>query len=77
MKIAVISDIHDNAHNLVLALEEIYKEEVEQIYFLGDFVGAGISKLLINSSIPVYAIWGNNDGDKVMITKFSLEEGRI
>jgi hypothetical protein len=75
MKIAVISDIHDNAHNIVLALEEISKTDVEQIYFLGDFVGAGISKILINSSIPVYAIWGNNDGDRVVITKFSLEEG--
>jgi putative phosphoesterase len=75
MKIAVISDIHDNAHNIVLALEEISKTDVEQIYFLGDFVGAGISKILINSSIPVYAIWGNNDGDRVIITKFSLEEG--
>jgi hypothetical protein len=74
MKIAVISDIHDNAHNLVLALEEINQKEVKQIYFLGDFVGAGISKILINSSIPVYAIWGNNDGDRVVITKFSLEE---
>jgi len=75
MKIGVISDIHDNAHNIVQALEEISKKDVEQIYFLGDFVGAGISKILINSSIPVYAIWGNNDGDRHMITKFSLEEG--
>lgn len=75
MKIAIISDIHDNAHNIVLILEEIYKTDVEQIYFLGDFVGAGISRILLTSTIPIYAIWGNNDGDRSLITRFSLEEG--
>lgn len=75
MKIAVISDIHDNAHNLVLALEEIEKAKAEKILFLGDFVGAAIANLLVSSPIPVFAIWGNNDGDKSLITKFSLQEG--
>lgn len=75
MKIAIIADIHDNAHNLVLALDEIQKSEAKRIIFLGDFVGAAISKILAASVIPVFAIWGNNDGDRTMITKFSLEEG--
>jgi len=30
--------------------------------------------LLCASPIPVFAIWGNNDGDKTLITKFSLGE---
>ena len=76
MLIAIISDIHDNAHNLVLALDKIYAtKNIEKIIFLGDFVGAAISGMLCSSSIPVYAIWGNNDGDKSLITKFSLKEG--
>jgi len=76
MKVAVISDIHDNAHNLVLALDMIYKQkEIEKIIFLGDFAGAAIAGILCASSIPVFAIWGNNDGDKCLITKFSLKEG--
>jgi len=76
MKIAIISDIHDNAHNLVLALDKInnYKN-IEKIIFLGDFVGAAIAKLLCSSPIPVFAIWGNNDGDKCLITKFACEKG--
>ena len=72
MRVAIISDIHDNAHNLVQALELIEKSDVEKIVFLGDFVGAAIANLLVSSTIPVYAIWGNNDGDKALITKFSL-----
>jgi hypothetical protein len=74
MKIAIISDIHDNAHNLVQALELIYKSDAEKIIFLGDFVGAAIANLLVSSEIPVFAIWGNNDGDRALITKFSLGE---
>ncbi len=76
MKVAIISDVHDNAHNLVLALEKInsYKD-IEKIIFLGDFAGAAISGLLCSSPIPVFAIWGNNDGDKCLITKFSCKQG--
>lgn len=73
MKVAVISDIHDNDHNLVLTLEKISNQEkVEQILFLGDFVGAAIARILVSCPVPTFAIWGNNDGDKVSITKFSL-----
>ncbi len=76
MKLAIISDVHDNAHNLVLALDMITnRKDVEKILFLGDFAGAAIAGLLCSSPIPVFAIWGNNDGDKCLITKFSLKEG--
>lgn len=72
MKIAILSDVHDNAHNLFLALEQINSYgNIEQIYFLGDFCGAAIANLFCSSTIPVYAIWGNNDGDKFTITKFA------
>ena len=75
MKIAIISDIHENIHNLVLALEEIEKKKAEKILFLGDFINNGVAKVLAASKIPVFAVWGNNDGDKVAITKTSLKEG--
>lgn len=75
MKVAVISDIHDNFHNLVLTLEKISELNVKQILFLGDFINNGIAKILASSEIPVFAIWGNNDGDKVAIIKTSLSEG--
>jgi hypothetical protein len=74
MKIGIISDIHDNAHNCVLALDALQAEKVDQILFLGDYVGAGIAKLLQSSPIKVFAIWGNNDGDTTVITKFALAE---
>ncbi|MCB9809196.1 metallophosphoesterase [Candidatus Nomurabacteria bacterium] len=74
MKIAIISDIHENFHNLVLFLKQAKKYDAEKIIFLGDFINNGIAKTLASSDIPVIAIWGNNDGDKVAITKTSLSE---
>lgn len=73
MKIAVISDIHENFHNLTLFLNKLTDyREVEKILFLWDFINNWIAKLLASSDIPVFAIWWNNDGDKVAITKTSL-----
>ena len=72
MKIAVFSDIHENSHNLVVALEECKKLKVEKILFLWDFVSPLVAQILASSSIHVFAIWGNNDGDKVAIVKKSL-----
>jgi len=72
MKVAIISDIHDNSHNLVLFFKKIEKLNIEKVIFLGDFINNGIAKILAASRIPVFAIWGNNDGDKVAITKTSM-----
>lgn len=72
MKVAVISDIHDNFHNLVCFLEVISDREIQRIICLGDFINNGIARTLAHCGIPVIAIWGNNDGDKVTITRTSL-----
>lgn len=73
MKIAVISDIHDNFHNLICAVEEIEKREVEYVLCLGDLVANGIVKIFANLDLPVFMIWGNNVGDKVQVMNTSFE----
>ena len=74
MKIAVISDIHENFHNLILTLEEINKKSSDYIICLGDLMNTGVAKILAIQEIPVYMIWGNNDGEKVEIMKTSFRE---
>lgn len=74
MKIAIISDIHENFHNLILFLKQVKQYQVKNIIFLGDFMNDGIAQVLANSEIPVISIWGNNDGDKVAITKTAMSE---
>jgi len=75
MRIAIISDIHENFHNLIRSLEEMEKRGVQQIICLGDLMNAGIAKILVHHHIPTYMIWGNNDGEKVDIVKASYREG--
>jgi uncharacterized protein len=74
MKIAIISDIHENFHNLILFLKKVKDFDVQKIIFLGDFMNNGIAKTLASSDIPVISIWGNNDGDRVAITKTALSK---
>lgn len=74
MKIAIISDIHDNFHNLVLFFKQVKKYKVEKIIFLGDFSNNGIAKMLASFDVPVIAIWGNNDGEKTAITRTALSK---
>lgn len=73
MKIAIYSDIHDNIHNLDLALNKIKELEISKAICLGDFINPGIIKRIISFGIPTHFIWGNNDGEKVAITKLVLE----
>lgn len=75
MKVGVISDIHENFHNLILALQAMEKNGVKQIICLGDLINAGIAKVLAFQSTPVFMIWGNNDGEKVDIMKASARAG--
>ncbi len=74
MKIAVISDIHENLYNLVSFYKEIENENIEYILCLGDLINNWVAKILAFSWIPVKMVWWNNDGDKVAITKTSLSE---
>jgi len=71
MKIAVLSDVHENFHNLILALEKCEELKVKKILFLWDFMNNAIAKIFASSPIPVFAIRWNNDGDKVAITRTS------
>lgn len=72
MKVLVISDIHENFHNLLLALEKGKEYGVEQIICLGDLMNSGIAKVLSIQDVPSFMVWGNNDGEKVEITQTAL-----
>lgn len=68
MKIAVLSDIHENYHNLVLFCEKVKTMEIDQVIFLGDFCNKGMAKILASTKLPTFAIWGNNDAQKMEIS---------
>jgi len=72
---AVISDIHDNYHNLIAMLLQLRTIKPEKIFFLGDFMNAGIARTLAEFEIPTHGIWGNNDGDRSAIMRMALSPG--
>ena len=77
MKIAIISDIHENWHNLFLTLDKIEKLKCKQILCLGDMINTGIAITLNKQKIPVFGVWGNNDGDFTQILKKTVGNGSL
>jgi len=73
MKIAVMSDSHDHIWNLRKALVVIKAEGCEKIIHCGDFVAPFMFKELKQAGIAVLCVFGNNDGDKALLTRFAME----
>ena len=68
MKIALISDIHDNVWNLQKALVHPHLQSTEALLCCGDLCSPFIIKLLGQGySKPIHLVLGNNDGDVAAI----------
>jgi putative phosphoesterase len=74
MKIAIISDIHDQSDNLKWAVQKIKELKVDQVFALGDYSSPYIVERLGLVGVPVVAVWGNNDGDQVAMFKAVLSD---
>lgn len=78
MNIAVMSDSHDHIWNLRKALAIIQAENCDHIIHCGDFVAPFMFKELEKAGILAHCVFGNNDGDKSLLTRFALQsEGLI
>ena len=68
MKIAILSDIHDNIWSLQAALEAV--QDTELLICCGDLCSPFIIPILGEGfAHPIYLTLGNNDGDLFRITK--------
>ena len=72
MKIGVISDTHDHLDNIKKAVEIFKKSGIDVLIHAGDFCSPFVFREL-NKLQPecskAYAVFGNNDGDKVLLTQ--------
>ncbi|SMO52448.1 metallophosphoesterase family protein [Solitalea koreensis] len=76
MKIAILSDIHDNIWNLDVILKHI--QHTHTMLFCGDLcspfvlvkIGEGYNK-------PIHTVFGNNDGDRAHITRLSKNYSHV
>lgn len=75
MKVAIVSDIHDNLWNLDKALKIIQKEGLDTAIFCGDYCAPTSFKRATEKFKKAYCIWGNVDGEKFKIAKEVFENG--
>ncbi|POR01517.1 phosphodiesterase [Alkalispirochaeta sphaeroplastigenens] len=78
MKIAIMSDIHDNIWNLERALQQVQEQEAQALLFLGDFCAPfTLDQLARGFSGPIHAILGNNDGDPLLLSRIAGEHSQV
>jgi len=71
MKIGIISDTHDNLTEIEKAVKFFNAEKVELVLHAGDFVSPFTLMILKELSCSFVGVFGNNDGDKLMLKKTS------
>ncbi len=69
MKIAIVSDTHDNLLNIRKAVEVINENDVDLVIHAGDYVSPFTAKEFKKLNCKMVGVFGNNDGDKVMLLK--------
>lgn len=82
MKVGVISDTHDRLPTFRRSLEMFKRMRVGAILHAGDYVAPFAARLLTPEHIgdtPVYAVFGNNDGERAGLKKVlpQLVEGPL
>ena len=72
MKIGVLSDTHDNLVNIRKAVDIFSKNGVEAVIHGGDFCSPFTIpefKPLFDKGVKMHAVFGNNDGDRVLLVR--------
>jgi hypothetical protein len=78
MRIAVLSDSHDNVWNLADALEQVKALDVSMLIFCGDFCAPfTLAQIGKGFDGPVHCVLGNNDGDPLLLTRNALAAGNV
>lgn len=73
MKVGIISDSHDRLENLERAAGLLRRAGAEALIHGGDFCSPFcFQALAVLRDIPLYAVFGNNDGDRVLLREKGL-----
>ena len=76
MKIAILSDIHDNIWKLDEVLEGL--GEAQELIFCGDFCAPfSLGMLAEGFRGPIHVVFGNNDGDKLLLSQVAAKAGNV
>lgn len=76
MKIAVLSDIHDDKKTLSSVLDQIARQDIKMIFALGDYVSFTNFKRLAQTDLPIVAVFGNMDKSQEKIESWVREANK-
>jgi putative phosphoesterase len=69
MLIGVISDTHDNMNALKKAVDYFIERQISLVLHAGDFVAPFTAREFRRLNCKLIGVFGNNDGDKLLLTK--------
>lgn len=70
MKVAIISDTHDNSPAIVWIIEYLNQHNVSTALHAGDIINPGIIKRFIeNYQGHLHFVFGNNDGEMALLSQ--------
>jgi putative phosphoesterase len=75
VRVAVLSDTHDNLQKLRAALSIAKERRVEAVIHLGDFTSPFTLRELAGSAPRIVAVLGNNDGDPLALQRIASGSG--
>src|SRR3989339_1742478 len=77
MKIAIVSDSHENIPAIKAALQVLGKDNVDLILHAGDIISPIALRAFQEVKIFLIAVFGNNDGDRLFLTETVNASGDI
>lgn len=75
--IGIMSDSHDNLKAIQKAVEYFNKKQVKAVLHAGDIVSPFTLRAFKELEPKLYFVFGNNDGDRVTLTKWFEEIGVV
>jgi len=75
VKIGIISDTHDRLEAVEKAVDLFNTAGVEVVLHAGDLVSPFVVPRLAKLKAKLYYVWGNNDGDRLLVSKRMAEFG--
>jgi putative phosphoesterase len=77
MRIGIMSDSHDNLPAIEKAVTLFNDQGVDRVIHAGDYVAPFTFKILSRLNVPLFGVFGNNDGEKNGLLKVATGVGEI
>jgi len=77
LKLGIIADSHENMPLIAKAIELFNHEEVDLVLHAGDFISPITAKEFKNLKAKLIGVFGNNDGDKLLLQKRFQDIGEL